>query len=157
MDSLRYRRIKMAMLGELDKSELNESEKMVLHAALTEQMRKRGLEDYYFFCEHILGYKDLAEMHVELTNFVSKKSKKDRFFRHNLILEPRDTFKTSVVTIGFPLWLMTRDPNIRILIDSEEYTKSKTFLREVKDHLVHNDRYRRVYGKLDADETRQVA
>jgi hypothetical protein len=147
---MRYQRLKMVMEGDLDKAELSPDEKLVLVSALNDQKKERALDDFYFFCRNVLGHQDLSTMHEELTSFVTRRTKRGKFFRKSLILEPRDTFKTSVVTIGLPLWLATRDPNIRVLIDSEEYTKSKTFLRELKDHIVHNDTYRRLFGKLDA-------
>ena len=65
--------------------------------------------------------------------------------RKKLILEPRGTFKSSIGTISYPIWLLNRDPNIRILIQSEVYTNSKNFLREIRLHL-ERDRLTSIYG-----------
>jgi predicted phage terminase large subunit-like protein len=62
-----------------------------------------------------------------------------------LIMMPRGTFKTSVVTVGFTLQNLLIDPNIRILLDSETYAKSKAFLSEIKGHLENNERYREIF------------
>lgn len=68
-----------------------------------------------------------------------------------LILMPRGTFKSSLVTIGFTLQYILNNPNARILIDSETYSKAKNFLAEIKGHLEGNEKYRaifkHVYGK----------
>jgi predicted phage terminase large subunit-like protein len=65
-----------------------------------------------------------------------------------LLLMPRGTFKSSVVTIGFTLQMILNNPNIRILIDSETFGKSKAFLREILDHLVNNERYREIFKAI---------
>lgn len=62
-----------------------------------------------------------------------------------LILMPRGTFKSSVVTIGYSLQAILHDPNIRILIDSETFSKSKAFLAEIKGHLETNEEYREIF------------
>lgn len=65
-----------------------------------------------------------------------------------MILMPRGTFKSSVVTIGFSLQTLLNDPDARILIDSETFSKSKAFLMEIKGHLESNDKFREVYKTL---------
>lgn len=52
-----------------------------------------------------------------------------------LIVMPRGTFKTSVAVIAYPIWLMIRNPNVRILIDSELRELSVLSLREIKQHI----------------------
>ena len=65
-----------------------------------------------------------------------------------LILMPRGTFKSSCVTIGFTLQYILNNPNARILIDSETYTKAKIFLAEVKGHLESNEKYRAIFKHI---------
>lgn len=65
-----------------------------------------------------------------------------------LLLMPRGTFKSSVVTVSFTLQLLLNDPNIRVLIDSETFGKSKAFLREIIDHLMNNESYREVFKAI---------
>ena len=143
MDNIREERIKMAFRGQLSIAELSRDEKVQLAGLQMEYKRRRGLKDFNYFCKRILGYQDMADMHKELCTFVTGKGKR------KLILEPRGSFKSSVVTIGYPLWRHLHDPNIRILIDSEEFGKSKAFMRELRDHVTHNDEFRRLYGELD--------
>ncbi len=73
-----------------------------------------------------------------------------------LLMMPRNTFKSSVVTIGFSLQFILHDPNVRILIDSETFSKAKAFLAEIKGHLEDNEKYREVfhtlYGKYPDDD-----
>lgn len=52
-----------------------------------------------------------------------------------LIIMPRGTFKTSLGSVAYPIWLLINNPNLRIMLDSELYTNSKNRLREIKQHL----------------------
>lgn len=65
-----------------------------------------------------------------------------------LILMPRGTFKSSIITIGFTLQYLLNDPNARILIDSETYGKAKNFLAEIKGHLEGNEKFRTIYHHI---------
>lgn len=65
-----------------------------------------------------------------------------------LLLMPRGTFKSSVVTIGFTLQMILNNQDIRILIDSETFAKAKAFLMEIKGHLEGNEKYREIFYTL---------
>lgn len=52
-----------------------------------------------------------------------------------LIVMPRGTFKTSLAVVAYAIWQVIRNPNIRILIDSELWTLSRNSLREIKEHI----------------------
>ena len=62
-----------------------------------------------------------------------------------LVMLPRGTFKSSLVTIGFTLQFFLVNPDARILIDSETYSKAKNFLAEIKGHLEDNQKYREIF------------
>jgi predicted phage terminase large subunit-like protein len=49
-----------------------------------------------------------------------------------LILLPRGSFKTTIASVSFPMWMAQQNPNIRVLIDSETYNLSKCILSEIK-------------------------
>lgn len=55
-----------------------------------------------------------------------------------LIVLPRGSFKSSLASVAYPVWTLLNDPDARILIDSELYTNSRNFLREIKAHLEHS-------------------
>ncbi len=81
-------------------------------------------------CYSLLGFKDVTERtHGEIINCLESDSKR------KLICVPRGCLKSSIASVAFPIWLLLRNPNLRILIDSEIYTNSKNFLREIKGHL----------------------
>lgn len=125
--------------------------------------------DLFFLCKYVLGY-DLMEeeVHGDLCKYVESllpshpedyvppenlkgRGLEDQFDSRNkniLILMPRGTFKSSVVTIGFTLQFILNEPNARILIDSETHTKAKAFLAEIKGHLEKNEQYRAYFKAI---------
>ena len=96
---------------------------------------EQGSNDLFYFAKHILGYSLLSEsVHQPLCDILS--------FRHvdyprkrKLILLPRDTFKSTIGTIALPIHLLTRSPNLSILIDCEVFGTAKGFLSEIKARL----------------------
>lgn len=95
----------------------------------------------YLTSRFLLGYQDInphthSDMVTALESVTPRK----------LIVMPRGTFKSSIASVAFPVWLLIRDPNERILIDSEIYGNSKNFLREIAAHY-EGDAYRRVFGE----------
>jgi hypothetical protein len=150
MDELRKNRQQMAEAGQIDISRLDRDEKQYLYNRITEKKRRLALSNFFYFCKYVLGYLDMAEMHEELCSFVVRKNKWGRYSPRKLVLEPRGTFKSSIVTISYPLWRVVQNPNLRVLIDSEDFSKSKAFSRAIKDHVVGNAEFRRLFGALDA-------
>ena len=109
-----------------------------------EQIKKKALKDLYFFDKNVLGYEDMTRScHGELCDFVMKAPKQKK-----LILMPRNSFKSSVVTVGRTLHKLVNDPNHRVLIISETFNQAKTFLREVKNHIEKNVTFRAIFGDL---------
>jgi len=65
--------------------------------------------------------------------------------KFRLILMPRGTFKSTISTISFPLQLLLVNPDVRILIDSETFDKSRAFMSEIRGHMESNDKYRELF------------
>jgi len=106
------------------------------------------LNSLYLFNKKVLQADNehdvLAEIpHLELCKTTENWTKK----RKKLILMPRGTLKSSVVTIGYTIQQVCKNPNIRILIGSEVNSTAKVFLREIKDHFEGNERVRTLFGE----------
>lgn len=112
--------------------------------------------DLYFLCTEVLNYNKMQpHTHQELCDYTTSILPNPPELPHNpafdprknllLLLMPRGTFKSSVVTIGFTLQYMLNEPDCRILLDSEVFGKSKAFLREIMEHLINNEIYREVF------------
>jgi hypothetical protein len=105
-----------------------------------------GPEAFWFFCRWAFGIDYhpaggwLNLYHYQLCQMLQREA--DRWFatRHDddppeikiLINAHRGSGKTVIVTKAFGMWLMLRDPNLAIVIDSEKIGKSIEFLGVVK-------------------------
>jgi len=114
-----------------------------------EEIRKRKaayyLTNLYDFNKHVMGWPDISEVpHRELCDFVDDKSKQKK-----LILLPRGHLKSSMVTVGYCVQQIARNPAIRILIINATYTMACTFLSQIKKTLQYNKVFRELYGSFD--------
>lgn len=84
----------------------------------------------FSLCKSGLGYKDVTRgTHKDTIECLESRCTR------KLLCLPRGSLKSSIACVGYPVWKLIRDPNERILITSELYTNSKTFVREIKMHL----------------------
>jgi len=87
-------------------------------------------ESLYLTCKYLLGYSETnLNTHGEMIEVLENSSP------FKLVVMPRGTFKTSVGVVAYPIWCVNRDPNERIVLDSELYTNSKKSMREISMHL----------------------
>lgn len=90
----------------------------------------------------LLGFKDVNEStHGGIIKALGSDS------HRKLICVPRGCLKSTIACVAYPIWLLIRNPNLRILIDSELYTNSATFLREIKQHLA-SSRLVSIFGEF---------
>jgi len=110
----------------------------------TQELVKASLNDLYFFNQYILGNGTVMnpELHGEMCDFATSFREWKGTKNKKLILEPRGTLKSTCVTIALPLQLILRQPDVRVLIDSEKLTNSKNFLTSIKGHIETNKKYR---------------
>jgi len=112
------------------------------------KIKARGLKDLYFFDKQILGYSKMRPVpHQELCDVVT-----DGQHNKKLILMPRGSFKSSVVTVGYSVWSLVKDPNKRILITHELQKNANKYVGEVKDHFEKNLKLKSLYGDLRSKE-----
>jgi len=107
-----------------------------------EKIKKKALKDHFFYSKYILGYSKMEEQpHRGLCNFL-KDSEQDR----KLILMPRGSYKSSVVTVGWVMWMLEHNPDLRILVSGETQKNSRNFVKEIKTHYEQNEGLRRIFG-----------
>lgn len=84
----------------------------------------------YKTAKDLCGYHDMRwHTHGKMIEAIEEETER------KLIVMPRGTFKSSVCSVAAPIWWLIRNADERILLDSEVYTNSKNFLREIKGHL----------------------
>lgn len=123
-------------------------------------MRKRAWDDFYYFAKYVVGFSLMEERpHRELCDLLVAgvtssttlgikcaplNLTRQRDTLRKLILWPRGSFKSSVSTQAFPIWLLWHNPNLRILIDSETMHNAKTYLAGIRSVLQNNKMVRAV-------------
>ena len=147
----------------------------VSEAAMT-ILADKAKSDLYYLTKEILGYDLMTpQVHGELCAYVRsvmgwkgdydtdtpRYDGKNPFLpsdtipdklepanKNLLLLMPRGTFKSSVVTIGLTIQMVLNDPNSRTMIGSETFGKATAFLSEVKGHWENNELLRKIFFHL---------
>lgn len=106
-----------------------------------EGLKAHWLNDFFDFARDFLGYKDLDHaVHDQFIKVFESRSPR------KLVVMPRGTFKSTLGSVAYPIWSLLRDPNLTILLDSELYSNSKNFLREIKTHF-ESEKMERFFGR----------
>jgi predicted phage terminase large subunit-like protein len=105
-------------------------------------IHEQRLLNLFHFATDILGYDRLGELHLSWFDILLRE-------KNILLVAPPGHLKTSACTIAYPLFRLTEDPNMKILIVNEVLDNSKGFLREIKAHIMQNEKFREKYGHWD--------
>lgn len=115
----------------LDLSSLTPVQKI---EAYKEALRLSYKGSLFKTAKYLLGYKDIKSYtHSNICESLQAPTTR------KLIVCPRGAFKSSIASVAYPIWLLINDPNKRILLDSEIFTNSRNFIREIKGHLESPD------------------
>lgn len=121
-------------------SQVSYGEKSNNHKAEVKEYARQNL---FFFAKEILSY-DLQDFHKDWCEALQR-------YPRILLLSPRGSYKSTVVSISYPLWLLINDHNFRIFIRSGTDTLAKSFLREIKGHIEHNKKFQYLFGKWQTE------
>jgi hypothetical protein len=121
--------------------------------AKIEISKRRAMADLYYFDKYVLKYdKMVPHVHKRMCLFTQKEMSRGKNEQSTkLLLEPRNTFKSRCVTIGYTLWRLVNDPNLTVLITNGDLGKSKEFLAEIKGHITSNPRFKLLFGNLSCE------
>lgn len=103
-------------------------------AALKQAIAHEYRQSLYKTAKHLLGYRDITWLtHGPIIEALESDSE------GVLVVVPRGCFKSSICDVSYPIWSLLKNPDDRILIDSEKYENSKNFIREIKGKLTDPD------------------
>lgn len=132
---------------------MNEHKKQLLEQLFKQQevfdnlVREKGRDNLFVFNRFVLGVEEgkqeLGVFHKKLCNFVT-----DDMHKKKLILMPRGHLKSTLITIGYSVFRIVRDPNVRILLLNATWQMAVDFLTEIKRHLTANERLIELFGPL---------
>lgn len=114
-----------------------------LKEATVKEIAQKSL---FYFTTAILGYPDMVKrIHGKICDILEGNE------WDILISQPRGTYKTTLVSIAYPLWMLAKNPNIRALIRSAKMDLPIAIMREIKSHITSNELFIRLFGKLESD------
>ena len=88
----------------------------------------------YWFTKYICDYDLLVkEPHARWCYTLQKGEHKKYMF-----LKPRNTYKSTIYSIAFPLWMLLKDPTLRILIITSGDKLAWSIGRAIKDQIKEN-------------------
>lgn len=118
-------------------------------------LKDRGPRELFLFNKNILqvekgaeGFVEMAPFHKELCNFVT-----DRTDRKKLLLLPRGHLKTKLITIGYSLQQIVKNPKVRILIYSATWQMAVDLNLAIQKQLRGCVRINQIWGDLSAGAT----
>lgn len=118
------------------------------------EMRQKSLDSLFFLCKAVLGYKDLVpHLHLPLCQFLESDShalnESGKPAKWDKMVElPRGHLKSSICTIGYPIWRVLHDPNLRVLISNATATNASHFLRTISGHFEENAIFRWLFPEI---------
>lgn len=110
-----------------------------------EEVFRRAKDDFKVFVEHIIGLNNEPfhnELDDQITNQINKKM---------VISYPRGHGKSTHISVAYPLWLIAKDHNLRILLISATGQVSKSFMTEIMGHIEKNVYYQAFSVYCDPD------
>ena len=87
--------------------------------------------DFRFFAERVLGIK-LAPFHLEWIDLLNRHDK-------IVIAAPRGHGKTTIFGFAYPLWLLWKQKQIKILITASNYALAKEILDNLRNEIESNE------------------
>ena len=120
-----------------------------------------ALTDYWKFIDHINfrgGTRNFSQVHRELVQFLTEPQvscvgafSKGRIYtnygRRRLILVARGHLKSTLCSVGYVLWRIYRNPNIRICVSTATKDLALQFVREIKQYLEDEELQERIWNR----------
>lgn len=95
------------------------------------------------FLSQILGI-DLQPFHKEWIDIVENN-------RFTVLLAPRGSGKTTVMTVGYGMWRVLLNRKLRILIVSNTQTQAETIMRQIRSYVDTNPKIEDIFGEIKAN------
>lgn len=126
---------------------------------LKHYLRRRCKNELYFLCTGVLGFKDFTRgLHKQSCDFLQKfpwRGDPD-LFRKKLLEMPRDHYKSSMASIGLPIFILINDPQRTIALFSANIENTKKWLRAIKGVFEGNEIFRWLFEELIPDLSNPV-
>ncbi len=103
----------------------------------------------HFLCTKMLGYADWDVVHDDLEKVLNRPS------RRKMILIPRNHLKTAIITKGYTIQSLLKNPDLRVLISNQVWEKSREMLYEIKQLLTEKSDLPKIFGPFLSERWRE--
>ena len=125
--------------------EKQERDKLGEDVKLIKRARELANTDLFFFADEIMRYIEHPHLHIglhdELCHIVQ--SGEDV-----VILVARNHLKSTIVSEAYPIWLLGKNPNMKILIISDTLDVAEKFLSDIKQNILRNVKLKYIFPNL---------
>lgn len=109
-----------------------------------EQLRDMCKKSLFFLCRAVLGFTDFDEaIHKQVCNELQD-PKNSRI----IIVMPRTWYKSTVGSIGYPIWRAINDPNVRVLVCQNTFSNAVKKLSSIKQIFDKNALFRWLFPEI---------
>jgi len=140
---------------------------MVEAAKYGYRQKQAALHSYEAFID-LIGFRggldSFKECHLDLIRFISRKGVQKDVWQvgdsyesmpytysvgnlRKIVLMPRGHLKSTVCSVGYVLWRIYQDPNIRIVVGTGVLDLSRAFMREVRSYLEDPELIKHVWNQ----------
>lgn len=118
-----------------------------------EYLLKTASEDFSNFCRYVIKdeepNKETGEIQsIELQGFQEIWCNSVQNYDKSLIFSPRETGKSTLLCVAYPLWILGNNPTARIAIVSKSSGQAETSLRGIKNAILGNDDLHCIFPNL---------
>ncbi len=109
-------------------------------------LRPRALADFWVFLSEVLCNPVLYEpLHRPLAEWLGKAAW-DKPKR--LLLLPRGHVKSNILTVGFVLWQICKDTNIRVLLASHKHADATKFMGTIQTYILNDPHFAACFPEI---------
>lgn len=107
---------------------------------------ERCKDSLKYLCTQFLRFTEWDQCHDELEIFLNTSTKNKK-----IILIPRGHLKSSIVTIGWSIQQLLKNPDIKILLANAVWDNARSFLSEIKEYLTNKSFLPKLFGQFQSD------
>lgn len=109
-----------------------------------ENLREQCKTSLFFLARAVLGFTDLdPEIHLPICNALQQEDN-----TRLLVMLPRSWFKSTVVSVSYPIWCAIQNPDVRILIVQNSMTNAKKKIGAIKQIFDNNALFQTLFPEL---------
>ena len=122
---------------------------VLTHEQKVAKLQEACKRDLKFLCKEVLGMEDWQDgFHDDLAQWLEWSGKE------KLILEPRGHLKSSIVTVGWTIQQILREPNTRILINNAVWDNARVMLFQIQEYLTFKSALPTIFGEFKGPRSR---